>query len=78
MPQGKGLGNGGGQGGGRNSLGGGRGRNSGGGFGSGGYCVCAGCGNKTPHTRGIKCTDLRCPACGKAMIREELLERRSK
>ena len=82
MPQGKGLGTGSGQGGGRNSSGGGRtssggrGRNNGGGYGSGGYCVCAACGYRTPHERGMKCTDLRCPECGKVMIREELLEKK--
>ena len=71
MPQGKGLGSGSGQ-------GGGRGRNNGGGFGAGGSCVCAGCGYKTSHQRGVKCTDLKWPECGRTMIREELLKSRSK
>lgn len=53
--------------------GGGRGRNKGGGFGTGGLCICAKCGTKIPHQQGIKCTTLKCPDCGKTMIREELL-----
>lgn len=72
MP-GNGMGNGTGRGQGSGRSGSGRGRNGGGGFGSGGYCVCAHCGAKVPHTRGTKCTSLRCPECGKPMVREELL-----
>ena len=56
-------------------LGGGRGRNKGGAFGTGGFCVCAKCGEKVPHQRGFKCTTLKCPKCGKTMIREELLKK---
>ncbi len=56
-------------------LGGGRGRNKGGAFGTGGFCVCAKCGEKLPHQRGVKCTTLKCPKCGKTMIREELLKK---
>ena len=61
--QGKGLG-----------RGGGRGRNKGGGFGTGGFCVCAKCGEKVSHQQGEKCTTLKCPKCGHTMIREELLK----
>lgn len=56
-------------------LGGGRGRNKGGAFGTGGFCVCAKCGEKVLHQRGVKCTTLKCPKCGKTMIREELLKK---
>ena len=55
--------------------GGGQGRNKGGAFGPGGYCVCAKCGEKIPHEKGIKCTTLKCPKCGHTMIREELLKK---
>lgn len=56
------------------SKGGGQGRNSGGGFGAGGFCVCAKCGEKVPHQRGVKCTELKCPSCHHTMVREELLK----
>ena len=85
MPGGRGIGGGGGGGGGggrgggggggMGSSGGGRGRNKGGAFGAGGFCVCAGCGKKIPHERGVKCTELKCPECGRTMVREELLNR---
>ena len=60
--QGKGLGRGGGQ-----------GRNKGRRYGTGGYCVCAKCGEKVSHQQGIKCTTVKCPKCGHTMVREELL-----
>ncbi len=69
---GKGINKGSGQGLGR---GGGQGRNNGGSFGVGGYCVCAKCGEKIRHKQGIKCTNLKCPACGHTMVREELLNK---
>ena len=55
--------------------GGGRGRNKGGAFGPGGYCVCAKCGEKVTHKQGVKCTEVSCPKCGHAMVREELLNK---
>lgn len=54
-------------------YGGGRGRNKGGAMGTGGNCVCAKCSYKIPHQTGVKCTTLKCPECGKTLIREELL-----
>ncbi|NOY36883.1 MAG: hypothetical protein GXO83_04845 [Chlorobi bacterium] len=56
----------------------GHGRHSGGGYGTGGFCICAKCGNKVPHKQGVQCTKLKCPDCGHTMIREELLEDRRK
>jgi len=57
-------------------LGGGRGKNKGGAFGKGGFCICAKCGEKVAHQQGVKCTTVKCPACGRAMVREELLEQK--
>ncbi len=54
----------------------GRGRNKGGSCGPGGDCVCAKCGTKITHQKGVKCTTLKCPNCGKTMVREELLNRK--
>ena len=54
---------------------GGRGRNKGGALGPGGFCVCAKCGYKQPHVRGEKCTTIKCPECGKTLIREDLLKK---
>ena len=76
MGGGGGRGQGGGSG--RGSVGGGGGRNRGGAFGAGGFCVCAGCGKRIPHQRGVKCTDLKCPDCGRTMVREELLQSKQK
>ena len=64
MGQGKGLGRGDRQ-----------GRNKGGNYGTGGFCACAKCGEKVPHQRGVKCTEVKCPKCGHVMVREELLKR---
>lgn len=58
------------------SGGGGRGRNYGGALGPGGFCVCAKCGEKFPHQRGVKCTTIKCPKCGHTMARDELLNRK--
>lgn len=54
--------------------GGGKGMNGGKGSGPGGFCVCAKCGEKIPHQQGVKCTKLKCPVCGKTMIRDVLLK----
>ncbi len=35
-----------------------------------GFCVCEQCGYKTPHQRGVPCSDLKCPACNKSLKRE--------
>mgnify|MGYP006284249831 CR=1 FL=1 len=68
--RGQGMGLGSGRGMGRGS---GQGRNKGGSYGTGGFCICASCGTKVPHKQGEKCTTLKCPQCGRTMIREELL-----
>jgi len=47
----------------------GRGRTGGAGWGPGGECVCASCGRKVPHERGVPCNEVRCPECGTAMTR---------
>lgn len=73
MDSGKGLGKGSGRGMGR---GGGQGRNKGGAFGPGGKCVCAACGYEQPHQQGQKCTAIKCPQCGKPLIREDLLNKK--
>ena len=54
----------------------GRGRNNGDGFRTGGFCVCAKCGEKIPHKQGVKCPNIKCPKCDKPMIREELLNKK--
>jgi len=59
-------------------AGGGKGRNKGGSFGPGGFCICAKCGEKVPHQQGVKCTTLKCPKCGKTMVREELLKNKTR
>lgn len=68
---GRGMGSGGGTG-----AGGGRGRNSGNAYGPGGSCICATCHIRVQHQVGVSCLDLKCPQCGKPMIREELYNER--
>jgi len=61
-----GRGNGGGQG-----MGGGRGRKGGPiAGGAVGTCRCPHCGHTQPHERGVPCTQVQCPKCKTAMIRE--------
>ncbi|MDC7225322.1 MAG: hypothetical protein PQJ61_01005 [Spirochaetales bacterium] len=48
----------------------------GGGFGIGGSCICSSCGEKIPHQRGVSCIDMKCPSCGKRMIREDLYNKK--
>jgi hypothetical protein len=31
-----------------------------------------------PHQQGVKCTSIKCPACGHTMVREELLDEKGK
>jgi len=72
MPRGDGTGppGGGGPGTGRGlGTGGGRGRMGGFNLGPGGACVCASCGHRVAHPRGVPCTSLKCPKCGQAMTR---------
>ena len=40
------------------------------GMGSGGRCICPKCQATTPHRRGIRCQEERCPECGAKMLRE--------
>ena len=40
-------------------------------MGVGGQCICPKCGEKTPHSRGIRCQEERCPKCGAKMLRED-------
>lgn len=39
-------------------------------MGPSGHCVCVACGTTAPHARGVPCRELRCPRCGKVMVRE--------
>lgn len=58
--------------------GGRRGRNNRGAYGPGGYCICLGCNTRIVHQPGVSCTDMKCPNCGRTMIREELYNDRKK
>lgn len=74
MPRGDGTGPGGqgpgtGRGGGIGRSGG-QGRMGGQGLGAGGNCVCPSCGTKLSHQRGVPCTQINCPKCSTAMVRE--------
>ena len=39
-------------------------------IGASNFCVCPACGAKASHERGIPCTQVKCPQCGKPMVRE--------
>jgi len=54
------------------------GRNSGGAYGPGGDCICVACNIHVPHQPGVSCTSLKCPKCGRTLIREELYNDRKK
>ena len=49
-----------------------------------GFCICPKCGERRPHTSGVRCQEQRCPACGAKMLREgsdhhrRLLEKEAK
>jgi hypothetical protein len=45
----------------------GLGRDQGRGLGGTEECVCPKCGEKTPHARGIPCSQVKCPKCGTPM-----------
>jgi predicted Fe-Mo cluster-binding NifX family protein len=72
--RGGGRGQGGGSGGpggrGQKGIGGPGGSGSGAGVGMPGQCICPACGAKAPHERGIPCFQVKCPQCGKTMVRE--------
>ncbi len=40
------------------------------GQGPSGFCVCEECGYREPHQRGIPCSKIECPKCGKKLKRE--------
>jgi hypothetical protein len=54
---------------GQGPSGGGRGMGGGRRLGSGGECVCPGCGERSPHKRGLPCFEMKCPKCGLSMTR---------
>jgi len=39
------------------------------GVGPSGHCVCPACGEKVAHERGVPCYSMKCPKCGKPMVR---------
>jgi hypothetical protein len=69
MPRG-GRGSGGGQGGSPGGRCRGTGVGPGAGTGVSDSCKCSACGAKAPHERGIPCMQVKCPQCGKPMVRE--------
>ena len=65
---GRGMGGGGGMG---KGQGRGRGRIGDFAIGPGGNYVCPKCGKTVPHQQGVSCSQVKCPACGAAMIRQQ-------
>ena len=53
----------------RRAAGGPGGSGAGQGAGFTDVCVCPACGAKAPHERGIPCLEVKCPQCGKSMVR---------
>jgi len=49
--------------------GGGQGAGRGAGFGGPSSCKCPKCGKTVPHSRGMPCTQMKCPECGSYLIR---------
>ncbi|MBN1446586.1 MAG: DUF134 domain-containing protein [Bacteroidetes bacterium] len=39
-------------------------------MGRGGNCICPKCGKSVPHPQGVPCREMRCPDCGKVLLRE--------
>lgn len=39
------------------------------GSGIGGYCICPNCGKQISHQRGIPCSSINCPDCGRQMLK---------
>jgi hypothetical protein len=52
-------------------AGAGRGKGAGNrpGSGPGGICVCSSCNTQVAHHRGVPCSSVKCPNCGKQMVK---------
>ncbi len=35
-----------------------------------GYCICVHCNSRISHAEGTPCREMKCPQCGKKMMRE--------
>ena len=40
-------------------------------MGSGGFCICPKCEEETPHHKGVRCQDEKCPRCGVKLLRKD-------
>jgi hypothetical protein len=52
-------------------------------MGAGGSCICPKCGCMTPHQKGSRCIEKKCPECGAKMVREgsehhQLIQKKNK